>query len=151
MHALGPDRLHGYVRRLIGDHSPNRIGVPRHDMGALADTNDPWRVSVAKAALGQTSCELKDLDASDDGYPPQLFDMIEDPSEQQGLSADPRFAAIRDALVARILADWDPREIEARMAAPRPRHGSDRRLGKSGAAAEPAPVGWQRCDLAPKR
>jgi LPS sulfotransferase NodH len=50
MHSLGPDQLHGYVVREIGDHSPNWIGVPRHDMGVLANTNDPGRDSVVKAA-----------------------------------------------------------------------------------------------------
>ncbi len=65
MHALGPDQLHGYVRRLVGDHSPNWIGIPRHDMGQLANANDPWRVSVVKSGAGRSSYELKDLDVAD--------------------------------------------------------------------------------------
>ena len=26
MHAVGPDQLHGYTERLVGDHGPNHIG-----------------------------------------------------------------------------------------------------------------------------
>jgi choline-sulfatase len=64
MHALGPDQLHGYVRREIGDHSPNWIGIPRHDMGDLARTNDPYRVSVERAGEGQSAYEMKDHDVA---------------------------------------------------------------------------------------
>jgi choline-sulfatase len=65
MHSMGPDQLHGYVVREIGDHSPNWIGVPRHDMGVLANTNDPGRNSVVKSGPGQMSYELKDLDVAE--------------------------------------------------------------------------------------
>jgi choline-sulfatase len=64
MHALGPDQLHGYVRREVGDHSPNWIGIPRHDMGDLARTNDPYRESIAKAGQGQSAYEVKDHDVA---------------------------------------------------------------------------------------
>jgi choline-sulfatase len=64
MHALGPDQLHGYVRREIGDHSPNWIGVPRHDMGPLNDANDPHRVSVERSGVGRSAYELKDVDVT---------------------------------------------------------------------------------------
>jgi choline-sulfatase len=47
------------------------------------------------------------------GYPAQLFDLREDPFETRDLAADPRHAALRDALVAELLADWDPVAIEA--------------------------------------
>jgi choline-sulfatase len=64
MHALGPDQLHGYVRREVGDHSPNWIGIPRHDMGELARTNDPYRESIVKAGPGQSAYEVKDHDVA---------------------------------------------------------------------------------------
>jgi choline-sulfatase len=64
LHALGPDQLHGYVRREIGDHSPNWIGVARHDMGVLTDTNDPNRVSIERSGPGQSAYELKDIDTT---------------------------------------------------------------------------------------
>ncbi|MGL4239712.1 MAG: sulfatase-like hydrolase/transferase, partial [Beijerinckiaceae bacterium] len=64
MHALGPDQLHGYVRREIGDHSSNWIGVPRKDMGVLQDTNDPHRISVERSGIGQSAYEVKDEDVT---------------------------------------------------------------------------------------
>lgn len=64
LHALGPDQLHGYVEREVGDHSPNWIGIPRHDMGVLTNTNEPERVSVDRAGPGQSVYELKDRDVA---------------------------------------------------------------------------------------
>jgi choline-sulfatase len=64
LHAMGPDQLHGYVERTIGDHSPNFGGVARHDMGPLNDTNDPWRASLEISGPGQSSYQLKDMDAA---------------------------------------------------------------------------------------
>jgi choline-sulfatase len=64
LHSMGPDQLHGYVHREVGDHSPNWIGVPRHDMGALADTNDPDPASVERSGSGQSAYELKDVDVT---------------------------------------------------------------------------------------
>ena len=62
LHALGPDQLHGYAVRQVGDHSPNWIGIARHDMGVLAGTNDPGPGSLSKSGPGMASYELKDLD-----------------------------------------------------------------------------------------
>jgi choline-sulfatase len=64
LHALGPDQLHGYVEREVGDHSPNWIGIPRHDMGVLTNTNEPERVSVDRAGPGRSVYELKDRDVA---------------------------------------------------------------------------------------
>jgi choline-sulfatase len=64
LHALGPDQLHGYVRREIGDHSPNWIGIPRHDMGVLTNTNEPERVSITRSGPGRSAYELKDADVA---------------------------------------------------------------------------------------
>jgi choline-sulfatase len=64
LHSIGPDQLHGYVHREVGDHSPNWIGVPRHDMGALADTNEPDPASVERSGPGQSAYELKDVDVT---------------------------------------------------------------------------------------
>ena len=64
LHSMGPDQLHGYVHREVGDHSPNWIGVPRHDMGALADTNEPDPASVERSGPGQSAYELKDVDVT---------------------------------------------------------------------------------------
>ena len=64
LHAIGPDQLHGFVRREVGDHSTNWVGGPRHDMGALDKTNDPFRVSLRKSGAGQSAYELHDVDVT---------------------------------------------------------------------------------------
>lgn len=64
LHALGPDQLHGYVRREVGDHSPNWIGIPRHDMGVLSNTNEPERASLRLSGAGQMVYELHDEDVT---------------------------------------------------------------------------------------
>ena len=60
LHAMGPDQLHGYVRREIGEHSPNWIGIARHDLGVLAGANDPTPESLERSGPGQSAYELKD-------------------------------------------------------------------------------------------
>ncbi len=60
MHAMGPDQLHGYSTRLIGDHSPNWAGVKRHSMGVLEKANDPTPESLLACGAGQSAYQLKD-------------------------------------------------------------------------------------------
>lgn len=60
LHAMGPDQLHGYCERIVGDHSPNWGGVPRHDLGVLEKANDPWRTSLERAGVGQSAYQVKD-------------------------------------------------------------------------------------------
>ena len=48
MHALGPDQLHGYAERLVGDHGPNHPGGTGVDHGELSGTAGPARVSDAR-------------------------------------------------------------------------------------------------------
>jgi choline-sulfatase len=64
LHAMGPDQLHGYVDRSIGDHSPNWGGVPRHDLGVLERANDPWRESLTHSGIGQSPDQVKDVEAA---------------------------------------------------------------------------------------
>jgi choline-sulfatase len=64
LHSMGPDQLHGYAERIVGDHSPNWAGVPRHNMGVLENANDPFRASLAAAGVGQSAYQLKDMDAA---------------------------------------------------------------------------------------
>ena len=60
MHAMGPDQLHGYAERLVGDHSSNyRGGVPC-DHGKLAGTQGPNRISLEKSGPGQNAYEVHD-------------------------------------------------------------------------------------------
>jgi choline-sulfatase len=46
MHSVGPDQLHGYAERLIGDHGPNQLGGSGVDHGELSGTAGPNRVSL---------------------------------------------------------------------------------------------------------
>ena len=61
MHSVGPDQLHGYAERLVGDHSPNYAGGgPRVDRGILHGTSGPDRESLVKSGPGQSSYEVHD-------------------------------------------------------------------------------------------
>jgi len=64
LHAMGPDQLHGYAERMVGDHSPNWGGVPRHDLGVLDKANDPWRESLERAGIGQSAYQVKDVETT---------------------------------------------------------------------------------------
>ena len=65
LHAIGPDQLHGYAEREVGDHSSNWVGATTHDMGVLNRTNDPFRTSLERSGQGQSSYELHDVDVAD--------------------------------------------------------------------------------------
>lgn len=65
LHSIGPDQMHGYVEREIGDHSTNWVGGIPHSLGVLQKTNDPFRVSIEKSGAGQSSYELHDEDVAD--------------------------------------------------------------------------------------
>lgn len=60
MHALGPDQLHGYAERLVGDHGPNFNGGTPVDHGALTGTAGPARVSLEKSGPGQSAYQVHD-------------------------------------------------------------------------------------------
>ncbi len=64
LHSMGPDQLHGYAERTVGDHSPNWGGVPRHDLGVLNRANDPWPESLANSGIGQSAYQVKDADTA---------------------------------------------------------------------------------------
>ena len=65
MHAIGPDQLHGYAHRQVGDHSPNFPGADRQPMGALEGANDPFRTSVEKSGAGMSAYQAKDEDVTE--------------------------------------------------------------------------------------
>jgi len=65
LHSMGPDQLHGYAERTVGDHSPNWGGVPRHDLGVLEKANDPWRESLLRSGIGQSAYQVKDMATAD--------------------------------------------------------------------------------------
>ncbi len=60
MHALGPDQLHGYVERLVGDHSSNHLGGAPVDRGVLDGTAGPDRVSLQRSGPGQNPYQVHD-------------------------------------------------------------------------------------------
>ncbi len=60
MHSIGPDQLHGYSERLVGDHSPNFIGGSGPDRGILEGTAGPDRISLERAGAGQSGYEIHD-------------------------------------------------------------------------------------------
>jgi choline-sulfatase len=64
LHSMGPDQLHGYAERMVGDHSPNWGGVPRHDLGVLDKANDPWRQSLERSGVGQSAYQVKDAETA---------------------------------------------------------------------------------------
>jgi len=64
MHAIGPDQLHGYVERLVGDHGPNHEGGRPVDHGMLQGTAGPARVSLRKSGIGQSAYQVHDEDVT---------------------------------------------------------------------------------------
>lgn len=60
MHSIGPDQLHGYTERLVGDHSPNFLGGKGPARGYLEGTAGPFRVSVERSGAGQHAYEIHD-------------------------------------------------------------------------------------------
>ena len=65
MHALGPDQLHGFSERYIGDHSPQWPGVGRRSLGQFDKTASPSPESVVKSGYGATSYDQMDQDVVD--------------------------------------------------------------------------------------
>jgi choline-sulfatase len=64
MHSVGPDQLHGYTERDVGDCSPNWPGAPRQDLGVLAGAQGPARVSLERSGRGQSGYEVVDRAAT---------------------------------------------------------------------------------------
>ena len=60
MHVLGPDQLHGYAERLIGDHSSNYPGGSPVDHGMLNGTQGPHRISLELSGPGQNAYQVHD-------------------------------------------------------------------------------------------
>lgn len=75
MHSIGPDQLHGFSERHVGDCSPNWLGAGRQDLGVLAGTQGPSApaangeptraVSISSSGRGQSGYEVVD-DATTD-------------------------------------------------------------------------------------
>ena len=64
MHSVGPDQLHGYAERLVGDHGPNQPGGQGVDHGQLSGTAGPGRVSLRLSGHGQSAYQVHDEDVT---------------------------------------------------------------------------------------
>ena len=64
MHSVGPDQLHGYAERLVGDHGPNQPGGKGVDHGELSGTAGPGRVSLHLSGHGQSAYQVHDEDVT---------------------------------------------------------------------------------------
>lgn len=64
MHALGPDQLHGYALREIGDHMTDWVGGEDYSMGVLSNAQRPFREAMQLSGAGQMSFELMDRDVT---------------------------------------------------------------------------------------
>ena len=63
MHAVGPDQLHGYAERLVGDHGANRTGGSGnggHGTGGAG----PTRSSLEESGHGQSAYQVHDEDVT---------------------------------------------------------------------------------------
>ena len=70
MHSIGPDQLHGFSERCVGDCSPNWLGVGRQDLGVLAGAQGPSApnadgdpvsaISIRNSGRGQSGYEVVD-------------------------------------------------------------------------------------------
>ncbi|MDP3062207.1 MAG: sulfatase-like hydrolase/transferase [Chloroflexota bacterium] len=59
-HFVGPDQLHGFAERYVGDHSPNYLGGTPVDHGMLQGTAGPHRVSLQRSGHGQSAYQVHD-------------------------------------------------------------------------------------------
>lgn len=64
LHAIGPDQLHGYVRREVGDHITDWLGGYAYSLGQLDKAQRPFKESLALSGPGQTSYELLDREVT---------------------------------------------------------------------------------------
>ncbi len=65
LHAIGPDQLHGYASRAVGEHSPNYPGTKHQSLGALTGSNDPNRESLHNAGAGMSAYQVKDEEVAE--------------------------------------------------------------------------------------
>ncbi len=64
MHSVGPDQLHGYASRFVGDHGANHPGNPGPDRGILSVTAGPHHLSLERSGPGQSAYQVHDEDVT---------------------------------------------------------------------------------------
>ncbi|MDP6666535.1 MAG: sulfatase-like hydrolase/transferase [Dehalococcoidia bacterium] len=60
MHFNGPDQLHGFTERHVGDHGPNHLGADEVDHGDLKGTQGPNRISLKLSGPGLNAYQVHD-------------------------------------------------------------------------------------------
>ncbi|MBF0277484.1 MAG: sulfatase-like hydrolase/transferase [SAR324 cluster bacterium] len=60
MHSIGPDQLHGYSERYIGDHIANFPGNPLPDRGVLGPGSASKYISLELSGKGQSGYQVHD-------------------------------------------------------------------------------------------
>lgn len=65
MHSLGPDQLHGYAKREIGDHMTDWLGGSDYTMGILDKCQRPFRDALVKSGAGRMSYEILDKEVTE--------------------------------------------------------------------------------------
>jgi len=55
MHFLGPDQRHGFQKRLVGDFTCNRLGVPNPSMTNWEETTGQTRAGIQRSGAGNTN------------------------------------------------------------------------------------------------
>lgn len=65
MHSLGPDQLHGYAHREIGDHMTDWFGGSEYTMGILDSCQRPFREALKLSGAGGMSYEILDKEVTE--------------------------------------------------------------------------------------
>ena len=60
MHFNGPDQLHGFTQRFVGDHGPNHLGSDEVDHGSLHGTAGPSRIALKLSGHGLNAYQIHD-------------------------------------------------------------------------------------------
>ncbi|WP_323765842.1 sulfatase-like hydrolase/transferase [Marinovum sp.] len=64
LHSLGPDQLHGYAHREVGDHMTDWLGGSDYSLGVLDKCQRPFRDALVKSGPGRMSFEDLDKDVT---------------------------------------------------------------------------------------
>ena len=75
MHSVGPDQLHGYAERLVGDHGPNQMGGSgnsRGEYGGMFASLRAVSMIVAPAVYGEAYRRAAGAAAAGGSYGPMI-------------------------------------------------------------------------------
>ena len=129
--------------------SPGRSLLPllQPEGGSVAWDDEAFSEYCADKYTPDDECQIRMLRQGDwklvyyHGYPPQLFNLKEDPDELVDRSADPGCQKVLGELRARVLRDWRPERISERMA--QLRADSDMQVGWAAATLPEERIRWR--------